>query len=186
MFDPIPDPIPNKHVLDWAVPVTRALNGLRDKVGAPARNERDRRGASSPDMGCWKIVSNTREETGENEGEAVQNTVRIFANQFYLQGEVLHELELDDAVEDFVCQGELDDGEEYTAADKPYVALKVPATTNSTGEPALVGYKTLAELQTAQSDAAWVVKPLYKLTHDGSVAVDFRNCPALQVAEVLA
>ena len=137
------------------------------------------------DNGCWKIVSGTREEEGENEGETVEKPVRVFANQYYLDGEVLHELDLEDAVEDFVCQGELGEGEEYTAADKPFVALKVPATTNSTGEPALVGYKTLAELQTAQSDVAWVVKPLYKLTHDGSVAVDYRNCPAIQVAEIL-
>ena len=185
MFDPIPDPIPNKHVIDWAVPVTRALNAIGDKVGAHARNERDRRGSASPDMGCWKIISSTREEESENEGETVEKPVRVFTNQYYLNGEVLHELALEDAVEDFVCQGELGEGEEYTAADKPFVALKVPATTNSTGEPALVGYKTLAELQTAQSAAAWVVKPLYKLTHDGSVAVDFRNCPALQVAEIL-
>lgn len=139
----------------------------------------------SPDMGCWKIISSTREEEGENEGETLEKPVRVFANQYYLDGEVLRQLELEDAVEDFVCQGELGEGEEYSAADTPFVALKVPATTNSTGEPALVGYKTLAELQTAQSDAAWVVKPLYKLTHDGSVAVDFRNCPALQAAEIL-
>ena len=185
MFDPIPDPISGKSILPWAVPVTRALNALHDKIGAPTRNERDRRGSAAPDMGCWKIVSDTREEEGEYEGETVENPVRVFANQFYLDGEVLHELDLEDAVEDFVCQGELGEGEEYTAADKPFVALKVPATTNSTENPALVGYKTLAELQTAQSDVAWVVKPLYKLTHDGSVAVDFRNCPSLQVAEVL-
>lgn len=141
--------------------------------------------SASPDMGCWKIISSTREEESENDGETVEKPVRVFANQYYLDGEVMHELELEDAVEDFVCQGELGEGEEYTAADKPFVALKVPATTNSTGNPALVGYKTLAELQSAQSDVAWVVKPLYKLTHDGSVAVDFRNCPALQVAEIL-
>jgi hypothetical protein len=132
-------------------------------------------------MGCWKIISSTREE----EGETVKKPVRVFGNQYYLDGEVLQELNLDAAVEDFVCQGELGKGEEYTAADKPFVALKVPATTNSTGEPALIGYKTLAELHGAQSDVAFVVKPLYKLTHDGSVAVDFRNCPALQVSEVL-
>lgn len=185
MFDPIPDPISGKSILPWAVPVTRALNALGDKVGATARNERDRRGSASPDMGCWKIVSATREEDGENEGETVEKPVRVFANQYYLDGEVLRQLELEDAVEDFVCQGELGEGAEYTAADKPFVALKVPATTNSTGEPVLVGYKTLAELQTAQSDVAWVVKPLYKLTHDGSVAVDFRNCPARQVSEIL-
>jgi len=181
MFDPIPDPISGKSILPWAVPVTRALNALGDKVGATARNERDRRGSASPDMGCWKIVSDMREE----DGETVEKPVRVFANQYYLAGEVMRQLELEDAVEDFVCQGELGDGEEYTAADKPFVALKVPATTNTTNQPALIGFKSLAELQTAQSDVAWVVKPLYKLTHDGSVAVDFRNCPALQVAEIL-
>lgn len=183
MNDPIPEPLRGADVISWAHPVTRALNALHDKIGAPTRNERDRRGSASPDMGCWKIISSTREEESEN--ETVEKPVRVFANQYYLDGEVLRQLELEDAVEDFVCQGELGEGEEYTAADKPFVALKVPATTNSTGEPALVGYKTLAELQTAQSDVAWVVKPLYKLTHDGSVAVDFRNCPALQVAEIL-
>lgn len=156
-------------------------NGTYLKIDPP----KNAGGAKFVDNGCWKIVSGTREEEGENEGETVEKPVRVFANQYYLDGEVLHELDLEDAVEDFVCQGELGEGEEYTAADKPFVALKVPATTNSTGGPALVGYKTLAELQTAQSDVAWVVKPLYKLTHDGSVAVDFRNCPALQVAEVL-
>lgn len=187
MFDPIPDPISGKFILPWAVPVTRALNAIGDKVGATARNERDRRGSASPDMGCWKIVSDTREEEGETEGETVENPVRVFANQFYIDGEHnLTELELEDTVEDFVCQGELGEGEEYTAADKPFVALKVPATTNSTEEPALVGYKTLAELQTAQNDPAYVVKPLYKLTHDGGIKVDFRNCPMLQVAEVLS
>ncbi len=142
-------------------------------------------GAKFVDNGCWKIISSTREEEGKNEGETVEKPVRVFANQYYLNGEVLHELDLEDAVEDFVCQGELGEVEEYTAADKPYVALKVPATTNSTTEPALIGYKTLAELQAAQKAVAFVVKPLYKFTHDGSVAVDFRNCPARQVAEIL-
>lgn len=143
--------------------------------------------SASPDMGCWKIVSGTREEESENEGESetVEKPVRVFANQYYLDGEVLHELDLEDAVEDFVCQGELGEGEQYTADDKPFVALKVPATTNTTNQPALIGFKSLAELQTAQSDVAWVVKPLYKLTHDGSVAVDFRNCPARQITEIL-
>ena len=185
MNNPIPEPLRGADVISWAHPVTRALNALSDKVGATARNERDRRGSASPDMGCWKIVSDMREEEGENEGETVEKPVRVFANQYYLDGEVLRELDLDDAVEDFVCQGELGEGEEYTAADKPFVALTVPATTNSTAEPALIGYKTLAELQAAQNAAAFVVKPLYKFTHDGSVAVDFRNCPALQVAEIL-
>jgi hypothetical protein len=142
--------------------------------------------AAPVDNGCWKIVPSTREEEGEGEGETVSTPVHVFANQYYLNGEVLVQLELDDAVEDFVCQGELGEGQQYTADDKPFVALKVPATTNTTNQPSLIGFKSLAELQTAQNDVAWVVKPLYKLTHDGAIAVDFRNCPALQVAEILA
>ena len=141
--------------------------------------------ASVADNGCWKIVPSTREEEGEEEGETVTTPVHVFANQFYLYGEVMHELELEDAVEDFVCQGEPSSGEEYSSADKPFVALKVPATTNSTEEPMLDGYKTLAELQAAQNDPAYVVKPLYKFTHDGGIKIDLRNCPQLQVAEIM-
>lgn len=138
-------------------------------------------GAQFVDNGCWKIVRKTR----DNEGEMLPAPVRVFVNQFYLIGEVMKELELEDTVEDFVCQGELEEGEEYTENDLPFVALKVPATTTSTEEPTLAGYKTVEELQTAQNVQGYVVKPLYKFTHNGSVAVDFRNCPALQVEEML-
>ena len=68
MFDPIPDPISGKSILPWAVPVTRALNAIGDKVGATARNERDRRASAKPlpfevrwdatlnnGAGAWKI-----------------------------------------------------------------------------------------------------------------------------------
>lgn len=180
MFVPIPDPISGKSILPWAVPVTRALNAIGDKVGATARNERDRR-ASSPDMGCWKIVRKTRDD----EGEMLPAPVRVFENQFYRMGGVVKELELEDTVEDFVCQGDLEEGEEYTDGDRPFVALKVPATTDSTDEPTLAGFADVEELHAAQADTAYVVKPLYKFTHDGSVAVDFRNCPTLQVEEML-
>ncbi len=186
MNEPIPEPLRGADVLAWAGPVTRVLKSLPDKVGAPFRNERDRRGASSPDMGCWKIVVATRDEEDEETGETVSKPVRQFANQFYIDGESnLNELALEDAVEDFVCQGELAEGEEYTEDDKPFVCLKVPATTTSEEDPTLVGYADVEELQEAQKAVAYVVKPLYKFTHDGAVAVDFRNCPTLQVAEVL-
>lgn len=176
MNDPIPEPLRGADVISWAQPVTRALNALSDKVGATARNERDRRGSASPDKGCWNIVADTRND----------NPVRVFGNQFYYDGENnLHELELEDAVEDFVCQGELDEGEEYTDSDRPFVALKVPATTDADEDPMLIGFADISELQAAQKEAAYVVKPLYKFTHDGGIKVDFRNCPTLQVAEVL-
>ena len=48
MNDPIPEPLHGADVISWAQPVTRALNALRDKVGAKARNERDRRPSRQP------------------------------------------------------------------------------------------------------------------------------------------
>ena len=132
------------------------------------------------DRGCWNIKIGTRTEDGES------SNVRVFGNQFYIDGENnLTELDLEDAVEDFVCQGELEDDEEYTAGDRPFVCLKVPATTNTEGLPMLVGYADIDELKAEQKDVAYVVRPLYKFNHDGSIAIDLRNCPLLQVAEVL-
>lgn len=67
MNAPIPDPLSGNHVIDWAVPVTRALNALVDKSGATVRNERDRRhdrplpfevrwdGTLAEGEGGWKI-----------------------------------------------------------------------------------------------------------------------------------
>jgi hypothetical protein len=151
-------------------------NGTVLKIDAPKAG-----GGGAKDKGCWNIIPATREEGGET----IVLPGRVFGNQFYLMGEVLVELELEDAVEDFVCQGELEEGEEYTDGDLPFVALKVPATTTSTEEPTLAGYKTVEELQAAQNVQGYVVKPLYKFTHNGSVAVDFRNCPSLQAEEML-
>ena len=156
-------------------------NGTYLKIDPPKAG-----GAQFVDNGCWKIVPDTREEEGESEGETVETPVHVFANQFYSNGNmILQELELEDAVEDFVCQGDLGEGEEYTAADRPFVALKVPATTDSTEEPMLVGYKSIEELQTAQGDPTYVVRPLYQFTHNGGIKVDLRNCPQLQVAEIM-
>ena len=134
MNDPIPEPLRGADVIPWAHPVTRALNALHDKIGAPTRNERDRRGSASPDMGCWKIISSTREEESENEGESetMEKPVRVFANQYYLDGEVMHELDLEDAVEDFVCQGELGEGEEYMVI-SPAVEGYTPDKANVSG-----------------------------------------------------
>lgn len=47
-IDYIPDPLPGKPILSWALPVTRALNALPDKVGAVARNERNRQARQRP------------------------------------------------------------------------------------------------------------------------------------------
>lgn len=163
----------------WAAEVARSINGMRpmDTAGAQAENPRLN---GYLDTGCWTIRAGERTNDGETE------SVRLFANQFYLDGEgILEELELDDAVEDFVAQGDLSDGEDYSEGDKPFVALKVPASTAG-GYASLVGYATLAELQAAQQDPAWIVRPLYKFAHDGWIVCDFRTVPAMQLAEVLA
>ncbi len=68
MNNPIPEPLRGADVISWAQPVTRALNALGDKVGAKARNERDRRASAKPlpfevrwdatlnnGAGAWKI-----------------------------------------------------------------------------------------------------------------------------------
>lgn len=126
------------------------------------------------DNGCWNLVA------GELNGASVTQ----FGNQFYEDGEHnLHELELTDAVEDFVGQGEVEEGEDYSDSDRPFVCLKAPATTTSEEDPMLIGYADIGELQEAQLDPAYVVRPLYKFTHAGAIKVDFRNCPFLQVSE---
>ena len=48
MNNPIPEPLRGADVISWAQPVTRALNALHDKIGAPTRNERDRRPSRQP------------------------------------------------------------------------------------------------------------------------------------------
>lgn len=48
MNNPIPEPLRGADVISWAQPVTRALNAIGDKVGATARNERDRRATVVP------------------------------------------------------------------------------------------------------------------------------------------
>ena len=166
-------------------------NGLVLKFDIPKAT-----GSGMADHGCWRIAWGKRgendgvEDDGEDEsGET--SPVRLFKNQYYSDGEVVHHLNLTDAVEDFVCQGEPEEGEEYTEADKPYVALVVPATAgdnyggNNQAEPALEGYATLADMVDAQKDPSTVVFPLYKFSHGGAVIVDFRDCPELQVAENL-
>jgi hypothetical protein len=181
----------NRLLQSPGVRISRTPHGTHIEVEVPRAPA-----AARPDNGCWKIVPSTREEDGENEGETVKTPVRVFANQYYLMGEMIIETDVknddgqDAAVEDFVCQGELSSGEEYTADDKPYVALKVPAVTVDPNAqvdpeaPKLVGYYSLEDLQAAQREFGYSVKPLYKFTHNGAVAVDFRNCPALQVTEV--
>ena len=143
-------------------------NGTKLKIKLP------KSGSAVVGQGCWNLVAGARNGA----------SVTQFGNQFYEDGEHnLHELELTDAVEDFVGQGEVEEGEEYSDSDRPFVCLKAPATTTSEEDPMLEGYADIGELQEAQLNPAYVVRPLYKFTHAGAIKVDFRNCPFLQVSE---
>ena len=148
-------------------------NGTWLKIDPP------KAGSAGPvDNGCWKIVTET---TGSGTSAEV---VHRFDNQFYLDGERLVELDLDDTLEEFIDEdSEPSSGEEYGPNDKPYVCLKIPATTTSTAQPAVIGYESVSEMQEAQRDTEYVIKPLYKITRSCGIKIDFRNCPAFQLAE---
>jgi hypothetical protein len=143
--------------------------------------------AASPDRGCWCIVSGKREVEPEEEGdEPTEKDVRVFANRYYQIGGRIreHHPETPEALEDFILQGELEEGEDYTEEDKPWIAFCIPATVGGTDAPTVVGYKDLDELVVAQSDLRFIVKPLYKLSHDGSVLCDFRSIIDLGAWEI--
>ena len=195
MFDPIPDPISGKSILPWAVPVTRALNAIGDKVGATARNERDRRGSASPDMGCWKIAYASRSfTTTDATTGGTTTTTEVYPtliNRYYSVGEIAAHMDEDAEIDlsDFILQGELSEGQAYTADDKPYICLEVlarpPEPEGGNESVRIVAYKDWSELVEAQRDLSVVVKPLYKLSHYGTIVVDYRNMPQMQMTEVV-
>ena len=100
------------------------------------------------------------------------NTTHHFENGYYMMGGVLKEITIPDTlkVESFAEQ---------------FVCLQVPATTNSNESATIVGYDDLAQVQAAQQDPAYFVKPLYKIDANGKVEADLRDAPVIQVAEVL-
>lgn len=168
-----------------------AGNGIRTSVTAggtiisvipaPARNVR---GSASPDMSCWKIAYASRSSTTTDETTEVYPTL---VNRYYSVGEVAAHMDEDVEIDlsDFILQGELQDDEEYTAADRPFICLKASARYGDSTAPEIVGYKTFDAVTAAQSDTAYVIKPLYQLSHYGAIVVDFRNMPGLQLAEVM-
>lgn len=116
-------------------------------------------GGGGDDLSCWRII----EASG----------VHGFGNQYYCRGESIVDLSLPNTVESFVAQ------------DLYYVALRVPAYAGANGGETLQGYATLADVKQAQTDPAYVTRLLYLFNAQGDVVVDFRNCPALQLAEAL-
>ena len=176
----IPDPKRGRDIIDWAAPVTERLNAFGDKVGAAARNERDRRFRAAP--GCWVIVTGV-----DDDG----NVVHLFDNQYALVGEVLEAFAFETPLESFFSPEEPDEGSEYHADDLPFVCLRVPvlipATDSNGGDlaPGLVAYHDLGEVKTAQRDLNFVTVLLYQLTRECRVKVDFRGIPEIQKSEVL-
>jgi len=179
MHDPIPDPVSGKSVLDWAVPVTRRLNSLSDKVGATARNERDRRGTSA-DLGCFRMEKTTNDQ---------DEIVTVFGNQYYRVGDFLKLATISTTVEELLIDaGEAD---EETGEMELFIALRLSAkpgapATDANGDPLprVEGFGSLSALSQAQGDLDYHVLPLYLLsviedgeTGDRSFAVrcDFRR-----------
>lgn len=130
-------------------------------------------GGGSSDKGCFRIV--TLEDDGEKR--------KAFGNCYFMIGGQFREVEETAYLDEFVMQGELEEGEEYTAADKPYVALVVSMLLDDFGAASFVGYEEEDDMAEDAGNPTLYVRPLYKLTHDGGVAIDFRNMPQLAAAE---
>lgn len=197
MHNPIPDPIADRSIIAWAVPVTRALNALTDKVGASARNERDRRGSTTADLGCYRIVTVDRDGT----------SVHGFGNPYIMVGGVLARHPVDTIVEDLLSASGSDvEGDSFEL----FLALRILAAPPAVDDPAtdadetadnadrVVAYADFAALAAAQRDATHHTIPLYLLdvakTTDASgnvrysyeIVCDFRRGVWAQQWEVFA
>ena len=156
---------------------------------APAKGGKASFAAGAP--GCWQLADASREATTTDattgETSTTTEVYPTLINRYYSVGEIA--AHMDEAVEidlsDFILQGELGEGEEYTAADRPYICLKAPARYGDSAVLDIVGYKTFDAVAAAQLDTAYVIKPLYQLSHYGAIVVDFRNMPGLQNAEIM-
>lgn len=200
----IPSPVKGAPMrADWAARVTDVCNQMvtsgmagtvvRHGAGAfgnaplPA-NLRNRRGTHGNDLGCFRLVMKSKDESRQD-GD-VKVTYLSVENRYFSIGEVSHHMAEEPEINlyDFINQGNLPDGQEYTAEDKPFICLKVGANVVEYGEfpePEIVAYKDFGEVTAAQRDTGFVVRPLYKLTHAGAVAVDFRTMPHVQMVEVI-
>lgn len=129
----------------WAFAVTDAANAVRQTGAARGLmrdfgslgsgveplppNNRDRRGASAPDLGCYRLVTET-----VGEGTAAHVVTR-FANQYFQLGSRLFGTAIDTTVEELLplvdaakAGGEADT---ETGELPLYVALKLDATTGN-------------------------------------------------------
>lgn len=142
----------------------------------------------SNDLGCFRLVMKSKDES-RPDGD-VKVTYLTVENRYFSIGEVSRHMDEGQEINlyDYINQGALPTGLEYTDADRPFICLKVGANIGYDGhfpEPEIVAYKDFDEVTAAQRDTNFVIRPLYKLTHAGAVAVDFRTMPHVQMVEVI-
>lgn len=203
MIGTIPSPVSGGDLqASWAQKVTDACNAangyshsgtlVRDGAGAFGNaplpvNQRNRR-YQAKDLGCFRIVTKQRSEETQ-EGTVIKEYQSI-DNRFYSVGELVRHMEeeIDIDLDDLINQGDKPAGQDYSDDDKPFICLVVaanPDTASDFQKPRILGYHDFEEMAEAQHDTSIVVQPLYKLTHEGAVAIDFRTMPHLQVVEVI-
>lgn len=206
MMLPPREPQPgDKITANWARDIVRYMKAITPMPGPGTRIDRKPHGSfitasgggsgggggGSSDNGCWKIVS-------EEDPSAQPN--KTFANTFFSIGGNMYE-----HAEPFYIIGtavtpDVDppEGSEYAEGECPYVFLKVYMKNEDEhkmgdsevcccsqlydGDPSVPGAsgESLIELS---KNLNFYIKPLYKLTHTGGVAIDFRNMQQIHSME---
>ena len=131
-------------------------------------------GSGLPDLSCFCIKPSPKQE---------DNGAPAFCNCFVSDGMVFEQVIEDGSyrVDQFVLQGELEEGREYSDDDRPYVYVQFYG-----GDHDINAQKTLEDVrEIAKDQTQGTVLLLYKLKHDGSVAIDFRNMPIFQHVEAV-
>lgn len=161
----------------------------------PAPSKGGKASFVSATPGCWQLADASREATTTDattgETSATTEVYPTLINRYYSVGEIAAHMDEDVEIDlsDFILQGELQDDEEYTAADRPFICLEVlarpPEPEGGNESVRIVAFKDWSELVEAQRNLSVVVKPLYKLSHYGTIVVDYRNMPQMQMTEVV-
>ena len=109
------------------------------------------------------------DDSGEDDGgeDAPTSEIKGFSNCYWMNGGVLQHM-----------------ADQQSPGDDGFIALRVGATADTSGNASLIIRDSLAALQEEMKNPAYFVMPLYKV-EDGVITVDFRSTPQAQVAEVL-
>lgn len=132
------------------------------------------RQSPSPDRGCFCICASA---------DPSDDGALVFCNCYVSDGMVFEKAceDGDYRVDSFVLQGELEEDEEYTEDDRPFVYVQYQG-----GSYTIDAQKELNDVSDLAKDPTQgTVLLLYQLKHDGSVAVDFRNMPIFQHVEAI-